>query len=156
MNGVHEPQTRVYLAGPLFGMADQRFNCDLKKALQTIHSYTVHLPQSLGAPQDPDLVWQTCRSEIERSDVLVANFDGPIADDGTALEAEAALNLGKPVILFRTDVRGHESEGFNLMFRDPRFRKVTVRPDVLIEYLAEKLHTAIQEELHKSFSREQA
>lgn len=154
-HGVHEKQARIYLAGPLFNIADRRFNCDLAQALRTLRPYDIHLPQKMETPTDLNLVWQTCRAEIANSDVLVANCDGPTADDGTALEAEAAANLGKPVVLFRTDIRGHEDGGFNLMFRDPRFRKVVVRADALIEHLALQLHIAIQEELAKITSTSQ-
>ena len=46
---------------------------------------------------------------------MVAIVDGPDADSGTCIEIGYAKGLGKKVIGVRTDFRGSEERGLNLM-----------------------------------------
>ncbi|WP_256927642.1 nucleoside 2-deoxyribosyltransferase [Caballeronia sordidicola] len=42
---------------------------------------------------------------LRRCDVIVANLNGKVPDEGTVVEATLAWHSGKPLILFKTDVR---------------------------------------------------
>ena len=46
---------------------------------------------------------------------MIAVLDGPDADSGTSLEIGYAYATGKPIIGIRTDFRGSEDRGLNLM-----------------------------------------
>jgi nucleoside 2-deoxyribosyltransferase len=139
-----EKRINIYFAAPLFTTAERRFNKDLASAIVHLGPYDVYLPQE--APDDP----ATSESEIfannvdklRTSEVVVAICDGPITDDGTSYEVGRARERGIPVVAVRTDTRGHEDMGFNLMFRD--CIKVRVKPTCQIDALASLIHEAIQ------------
>ncbi len=48
---------------------------------------------------------------------MVAVLDGSDADSGTAWECGYAHARGKPIVAIRTDFRGGEDQGLNLMLR---------------------------------------
>ena len=52
---------------------------------------------------------------IDGCDAVVAIVDGPDADSGTCVEIGYAKGRGKTVIGVRTDFRGSEDHGLNLM-----------------------------------------
>ncbi len=108
---------RIYLAGPLFGLADRHHNMLLARELERL-GYVVVLPQkeSLkfhdGSLFDLKKISENCRVELIKSDCIVANIDGSDADSGTAIEIgiglSAALlcNDNKPIVIcVRTDFR---------------------------------------------------
>lgn len=110
-------KTRVYLAGPLFGIADRHHNLLLARELERL-GYIVVLPQKEalkffdGHRFDLKKIGEDCRRQSMKSDVIVANIDGPDADSGTALEVGIGLSTAlssrrnKPaVICVRTDFR---------------------------------------------------
>lgn len=110
----------VYLAGPLFTMAERQHNLDLAKALSVaLPTYEFILPQARAAQFYPDLqaIAEDCLAQVRKSDFLVASFDGPDADSGTCVELGYAMALGIPVVGYRTDFRGSEVDGVNLMLR---------------------------------------
>ena len=106
----------IYLAGPLFSVADQVFNIMLSQSLEQ-RGYEVILPQ-LFEGDLPSIIRQ-CHEEALSADVLVANMDGDDADSGTAKEVgiRVGANAG-PTILFRTDFRtdAEKQSGINAMF----------------------------------------
>ncbi|WP_256927791.1 nucleoside 2-deoxyribosyltransferase [Caballeronia sordidicola] len=48
-------------------------------------------------------------------DVVVANLNGGVPDEGTIVEATLAWNSGKPLVLYKTDVRSMPSGSDNPM-----------------------------------------
>ena len=112
----------IYLAGPLFTQAERRWLRQLAAALGE-RSHKVFLPQDeaglplLSSPPDFHGAFETCRDAIERTDCVVAALDGSDADSGTAWECGYAYARGKPVVAIRTDFRGGEDRGLNLMLR---------------------------------------
>ena len=112
----------IYLAGPLFTQAERRWLRQLADALRE-RSHKVFLPQDeaglplLKSPPDFHGAFETCRDAIDRADCVIASLDGPDADSGTAWECGYAYARGKPVVVIRTDFRGGEDQGLNLMLR---------------------------------------
>jgi nucleoside 2-deoxyribosyltransferase len=112
---------RVYLAGPLFSLAERGFNEELALKLeQECPSLEMILPQRHAAEicHEPNF----CRdmfafsiNAVETSHAVVAVLDGADADSGTCIEIGYARGKGKRVIGVRTDFRASEDRGLNLM-----------------------------------------
>lgn len=127
------PKTTVYLAGPLFGIADRHHNLLLAKELEPL-GYIVILPQKEAmrffkdGKFNLDAVSESCLQDAIYRDVVVANIDGPSADDGTSIEVGMAIisqrsktgsSPKRPlVICVRTDFRTamDREVGINSMF----------------------------------------
>jgi nucleoside 2-deoxyribosyltransferase len=111
-----------YLAGPLFSQAERRWQRQLAQALGE-HDCKVFLPQDdadlplLKNPPDFHGAFEICRDAIDRADAVVAVLDGADGDSGTAWECGYAYARGKPIVVVRTDFRGGEDQGLNLMLR---------------------------------------
>lgn len=134
---------RVYYASPLFTMAERRFNRDLRDELCRLGEYEIYLPQEVDVSMGKDYIMEENLQQLNSADVVVGNCDGPIADDGTSYEIGYASAHYTPIVLFRTDLRSHEDNGFNLVFRD--CPKVIMKCTDPLELLALKLHEKIQE-----------
>jgi nucleoside 2-deoxyribosyltransferase len=110
---------RLYLAGPLFTQAERRWLRELASGLRD-GGHSLFLPQedsdAQGAP-DQRTVYARNRAAIEACDAVVAVLDGSDADSGTAWECGLAAGRGTPVVAVRTDFRGGEDGGLNLMLR---------------------------------------
>ena len=112
---------RVYLAGPLFSLAERAFNEELALKLeQQCPSLEVILPQRHAAEicREPNFCYHMFAfsiDAIENADAVVALLDGADADSGTCIEIGYAIGKGKRVIGVRTDFRVAEDRGLNLM-----------------------------------------
>ncbi len=112
----------VYLAGPLFTQAERRWLRGLCERLGS-DGHHVFLPQDdaeaplLADPPDFHGAFEACRDAIDACDAVVAVLDGADVDSGTAWECGYAYAHGKPVVAVRTDFRGGEDQGLNLMLR---------------------------------------
>lgn len=112
----------VYLAGPLFTQAERRWLRELGGGLSD-GGHTVFLPQDDAEPpllrDPPDFhgAFELCRDAIDSAEVIVAVLDGADADSGTAWECGYAYARNVPIIALRTDFRGGEDQGLNLMLR---------------------------------------
>jgi nucleoside 2-deoxyribosyltransferase len=111
----------VYLAGPLFTLAERRFNEKLAAELERLcPSLLVVIPQRydtefLDAPNFHEKVFHCAIESLTRCDAVVAIVDGPDADSGTCIEIGYAKGLGKKVIGVRTDFRCSQEDGLNVM-----------------------------------------
>lgn len=114
-------KVRIYLAGPLFSLAERNFNRTLADVLEAqLPNCVVSLPQEYANTITEkeifgDLMFDYCLSEIDRSDMIIAILDGPDVDSGTSVEIGYANAHKKPVIGVRTDFRASEDRGVNLM-----------------------------------------
>ncbi len=112
----------LYLAGPLFTQSERRWLRELAELLATA-GHSVFLPQDdakgplLRDPPDFHGAFELCRDAIDRCEALVAVLDGPDADSGTSWECGYAYARVKPIVAVRTDFRGGEDSGLNLMLR---------------------------------------
>lgn len=120
----------IYLAGPLFGIADRHHNLQLARELERL-GYLVVLPQKEALKFfneqsfDLDGIKEDCKKQSMENRVVVANIDGPDADSGTAVEVGIAVitallsSQNKPKVIcvrtdFRTDIK--KEIGINGMF----------------------------------------
>lgn len=112
---------KIYLAGPLFTLAERRFNEQLAAALrERMPSLEIVLPQErakglLSQPNGLQLVFEDCLAMIDECDRVLAVLDGADADSGTCVELGYAWARKKLVIGMRTDFRISEDRGLNLM-----------------------------------------
>jgi nucleoside 2-deoxyribosyltransferase len=95
----------IYLAGPLFTVAEREFNARLKQQLEKC-GHRVWLPQEHESPdKTARRIFDDDVAAIDDAEVVVANMDGPDPDSGTCWECGYAYGKGKPYLLFRTDFR---------------------------------------------------
>lgn len=112
---------RIYIAGPLFSLAERNFNKELANALKSsIPNSMVSLPQEraktiAGKPAFIDNMFKYCVKAIDDADIIVAVLDGPDVDGGTCVEIGYAYAHKKPIMGIRTDFRMSEDRGVNLM-----------------------------------------
>jgi nucleoside 2-deoxyribosyltransferase len=97
--------TKLYLAGPLFTLAEQRFNAELARFLES-EDFEVWLPQD-HEPRSKTAksIFQMDVAALDWADMVVAGMDGPDPDSGTAWECGYAYAKGKPIVCYRTDFR---------------------------------------------------
>lgn len=114
---------RIYLAGALFTLAERNFNLDLANHLKALdNTVEVILPQAsdklfAGRENFEQLIFDYCRDEVIKADIIVAVLEGPDIDSGTCVELGIAYAHKKKIIGIRTDFRGSETEGLNIMVR---------------------------------------
>ena len=112
---------QIYVAGPLFSAAERAFNRALADAmLKLAPQFSIRLPQEntaqfVGRPDQNRAIYEDCLAGVRGADVVIAVLDGADVDSGTAVEIGYACANGVPVIGIRTDVRGSEERGVNLM-----------------------------------------
>jgi len=111
----------VYFAGPLFTLAERRFNEELSAEMRRLcPTLEIFFPQTCdkqfqGLPDFAQRVYQVLLEALDRCDAVVAILDGPDSDSGTCVEIGYARAKGKPVIGVRTDFRDGEVHGLNIM-----------------------------------------
>jgi len=140
----------VYLAGPVFTLAERRFNEELAVALERLcPSVQVFLPQRYDkefqdAADFSRKMFAALMAALERCDVVLALLDGSDADSGTCFEMGYARARGKTVIGVRTDFRTGEDQGLNLMLSNA-CASLIVEPSTTssLERLAAKIADAL-------------
>jgi nucleoside 2-deoxyribosyltransferase len=111
----------VYFAGPLFTLAERRFNEELAAEMKRLcPGLEIFVPQVCdtqyqGLPDFAQRVFQALMAALDCCDAVVAILDGPDCDSGTCIEIGYARAKGKPVIGIRTDFRDGEVGGLNIM-----------------------------------------
>jgi nucleoside 2-deoxyribosyltransferase len=108
-------KSRVYIAGPLFSMAEKDFNKNLKVLLLSF--FEVYLPQEdggllvnmvkAGLPLDiaREKVFDIDTRAIDGCDIFLAILDGRSIDEGVAFELGFAYSKGKRCYGLKTDPR---------------------------------------------------
>jgi nucleoside 2-deoxyribosyltransferase len=114
-------KTKIYLAGPLFTLAEQKFNVELARFLES-EGFEVWLPQAHEPRRNTAAsIFQMDVEALDRADMVVACMDGPDPDSGTAWECGHAYARGKPIVCYRTDFRiSGDTKGapYNLMLTE--------------------------------------
>jgi nucleoside 2-deoxyribosyltransferase len=111
---------RIYMAGPLFTLAERESNLRLAIALrQRLPRFVFVLPQERARAFLPNVsaIVADCFVQVRQADLILACLDGPDADSGTCVEIGYARALQKRVIGYRTDFRSSEADGVNAMLR---------------------------------------
>jgi nucleoside 2-deoxyribosyltransferase len=113
--------TQIYLAGPIFNLAEREFNTRLAEAIhRKCPDLIVILPQD-NAVKFKDYenknaeIFQDCIDSIDHANIIVALLEGADADSGTCVELGYAYSKGKAILGIRTDLRISEERGLNLM-----------------------------------------
>ena len=97
---------KIYLAGPLFTTPEREFNGQLATRLRTA-GHEVFLPQENPAPElTGKAIFLKDLAGLDWADGVVAIMDGADPDSGTCWECGYAYATRKPVVLFRSDLRG--------------------------------------------------
>lgn len=140
----------IYLAGPLFSLAERQFNASLAERLRQL-GYTVFLPQEQELREwTSDSIFSVDVRGIDDSSIVVAIFDGPDPDSGTSWECGYAYAKGKPVIGVRTDFRGVGDDSlapYNLMLWESASQRVQMSS---LRYDLQSLANGIHEALSKT------
>ncbi len=119
--------TKIYLAGPLFTLAEQTFNAALARFLES-KGFAVWLPQEHEPRRNTALaIFRMDVEALDWADMVVACMDGPDPDSGTAWECGYAHARGKPIVCYRTDFRiSGDTKGapYNLMLTESATSRV--------------------------------
>ena len=130
---------KAYVAGPLFDEGE-RYWIETVEQLVAAEGFVTFLPHRDNPPKDEFNVRQIFdndRRGIDECDVVVANLNGIITDDGTAWELGYAFAKGKYLIGMHTDWRRRfDHEVVNLMLECSLHRMV---------HSLEELREALQE-----------
>jgi len=115
--------TKLYLAGPLFTLAERSFNAELARFLENQGlDFEVWLPREHEPRSDTArAIFEMDVEAIDWADMIVACMDGPDPDSGTAWECGYAFATGKPIVCYRTDFRvsgDSKSAPYNLMLSE--------------------------------------
>lgn len=109
---------KAYVAGPLFDEGE-RWWIERVEQVVAAAGFETFLPHRDNPPKDEFNVRQIFENDkrgIDECDVVVANLNGIMTDDGTAWELGYAYALGKHLIGLHTDWRRRfEHEIVNLM-----------------------------------------
>ena len=118
---------RIYLAAPVFTMAQRHFNRALARGLaERLPGAEVTLPQdfrvgkqtSFNDRRHAKAIYEKCVAGLEAADVVVAVLDGADADSGACFEVGCARGMGKRVVGVRTDFRQLQVKGLNVMLAE--------------------------------------
>jgi len=107
----------IYIAGPLFTLAEREWIGKLATFLQNDPDMSVFVPheECIGLENKPKEIFNTCKQGVDQADTIVAILDGPDADSGTCWEVGYAFAKNKTVIGVRTDFRLCEMHHVNIM-----------------------------------------
>jgi nucleoside 2-deoxyribosyltransferase len=120
---------KIYLAGPLFSVAERTFNHNLKKLLSSY--FDVYLPQedgglivnmiNAGMPSKlaSQKVFDIDIRAMNECDLLLIILDGRSVDEGAAFELGYAHAKRKPCYGLKTDFRQLSTFGNNPMIDGP-------------------------------------
>ena len=118
---------RIYLAAPVFTMAQRHFNRALARGLaERLPGAEVTLPQdfrvgkqtSFNDRRHAQSLFRGCIASIDRCDLVLAVLDGADADSGVCYEVGYAAARGKRVLGLRTDFRQLQVKGLNVMLAE--------------------------------------
>jgi nucleoside 2-deoxyribosyltransferase len=97
---------KIYLAGPLFTTPEREFNTQLGIRLRAF-GHDVWVPQEHPAAElTGKAIFEKDLEGLSAAEGVVAIMDGADPDSGTCWECGYAYATGKPVVLYRSDLRG--------------------------------------------------
>jgi nucleoside 2-deoxyribosyltransferase len=142
---------KIYLAGPLFTLAEQSFNADLARFLER-EGFEVWLPQEHEPRSNTaQAIFAMDIEALDGADMVVACMDGADPDSGTAWECGYAYAKSKPIVCYRTDFRiSGDTAGapYNLMLSE----SATARLEVPFRTETPEFHQRLLEQIHAAAS----
>ena len=130
---------KAYVAGPLFDEGE-RWYIEKVDRLVADAGFVTFLPHRDNPPKDEHnvrAIFENDMRGIDECDVVVANLNGVITDDGTAWELGYAYAKGKFIIGLHTDWRMRfQHEVVNLMMECSMDRLVRSLDDLKVELAA--------------------
>ena len=136
---------KLYLAGPLFTTAERTWNEALAARLEAA-GHEVYVPHlHPAADKTPEAIFRNDLGGVDSADAVVAIMDGSDPDSGTCWECGYAYGVGKPVVLFRGDMRASGDTGempYNAMLlgaADAHIELPLATPDQAGEAIAKAL-----------------
>lgn len=128
---------RIYMAGPLFTVAERMWNRELALELRRLE-HKVFLPQELESSKTEDFdskkIFRDDVSGIDCSDVVLAWIEGPDPDSGTCWELGYAKGKNKITIAYTTDLRFQGADNgrydLNLMLTQGADKILRFNPDI--------------------------
>jgi nucleoside 2-deoxyribosyltransferase len=140
--------TKLYLAGPLFTIAERDFNVALARYLEG-QGFEVWLPQEHEPrTKTARAIFRMDVEALEAADMVVACLDGPDPDSGTAWECGYAYAKGKPIVCYRTDFRivgDTEGAPYNVMLTE----SAAARIEIPVRTSTAKTHEHILDQIRK-------
>lgn len=144
---------KIYLAGPLFSLAEKEFNKRIAEELERkIPNCKVYLPQEFSKKNEKETkeeffeeLFNYCINSINESDIIISILDGPDVDSGTCIELGYAYADKKPIIGVRTDFRSLEDKGVNLMVSKVRSEFIWQSEPINYDILVDEIIKAIYE-----------
>jgi nucleoside 2-deoxyribosyltransferase len=147
--GEEMTMTKLYLAGPLFTLAEQSFNTELARFLEG-EGFEVWLPQDHEPRSNTaTAIFEMDVEALDWADMVVACMDGPDPDSGTAWECGYAYAKGKPIVCYRTDFRiSGDTQGapYNLMLSE----SATARVEIPFSTKSAEFHQRLLEHIRKA------
>jgi nucleoside 2-deoxyribosyltransferase len=142
----------IYLAGPVFTLAERRYNEALAAELERLcPRWQVFLPQRYdkefqGRDDFSAKMYACLVAALDKCQAVVALLDGADADSGTCFELGYACARGKRLIGVRTDFRSGEDRGLNLMLSNA-CAALVIEPSTSTDLarLAEKIAAALKD-----------
>lgn len=147
--------TKLYLAGPLFTVAERNCNVELARFLEG-EGFEVWLPQEHEPRRSTAKgIFEMDVEALDRADMIIACMDGPDPDSGTAWECGYAYAKGKPVVCYRTDFRvasGTTGAPYNLMLSE----SATARFELPFKTSSAEFHARLLDHIRTALRAKQA
>lgn len=94
---------------------------------------------------------------IERCDAVVCNLNGRVPDEGMIVEASLAYAAGKPLVLFKNDIRapfgGYDNSMLTSLVRGKIVRNLKELPEAFRKEMSEKTEAkTLSDDLRKAIS----
>jgi nucleoside 2-deoxyribosyltransferase len=148
---------KIYLAGPLFTLAEQRFNVAVARFLQG-RGFEVWLPQEHEPRRKTaKAIFQMDLAALDAADLVIACMDGPDPDSGTAWECGYAYAKGTPIVCYRTDFRiSGDTAGrpYNLMLSESATVRFEIESGTPTAQFHERMLAQIQKVLRKTRAKQ--
>jgi nucleoside 2-deoxyribosyltransferase len=136
---------KIYLAGPLFTTPEREFNVRLAARLRAF-GHEVFVPQETPAlAPTGQAIFHKDLAGLDWAEGVVAIMDGADPDSGTSWECGYAYATRKPVVLFRSDIRGSgdaDDIPYNAMLLGAADAHIEL-PLATVDEAADAIHAAV-------------
>lgn len=140
-----EIEMKIYLAGPLFTVAERNFNTEIAAFLRNA-GHKVFLPQDEEEGRSPQDIFQGNLAGLKWANCVVACLDGADPDSGTCWELGYAFAKSKQTLVFRSDNRLYRGPDMvNLMLTEGASTVLFMEEETVME-VARKIEYWVRRE----------